>query len=99
MNHSACLLALAQFAPVSSAKDKKKDPEEIGSRDVGKGINFYSLEREIALGKQLAQEVERQAKIVEDPVIGEYVNRVARTWSATPTRKFLSPSRLSIPRK
>jgi len=58
--------------------DKKKDPDEIGNRDVGKGVNFYSLEREIALGKQLAQEVERQAKIIEDPVIAEYVNRVGQ---------------------
>jgi predicted Zn-dependent protease len=60
------------------AKDKKKDPEEIGNRDVGKGVNFYSIEKEIALGKQLAQEVERQAKIVDDPVIAEYVNRVGQ---------------------
>ncbi|HUI82308.1 MAG TPA: M48 family metallopeptidase [Bryobacteraceae bacterium] len=61
-----------------SASDKKDDPEEIGNRDVGKGVNFYSLEKEIALGKQLAQEVERQAKIVDDPVIAEYVNRVGQ---------------------
>jgi predicted Zn-dependent protease len=60
------------------AKDKKKDPEEIGNRDVGKGVNFYSLEKEIALGKQLAQEVERQAKIIDDPIIAEYVNRVGQ---------------------
>ena len=60
------------------AGDKKKDPEEIGNRDVGKGVNFYSLEKEIALGKQLAQEVERQAKIIDDPVIAEYVNRVGQ---------------------
>ena len=59
-------------------KDKKKDPEEIGDRDVGKGVNFYSLEKEIALGKQMAQEVERQAKIIADPVIAEYVNRVGQ---------------------
>jgi beta-barrel assembly-enhancing protease len=59
-------------------KNKKKDPEEIGNRDVGKGVNFYSLEKEIGLGKQLAQEVERQAKIVDDPVIAEYVNRVGQ---------------------
>ena len=59
-------------------KDKKKDPDEIGNRDVGKGVNFYSLEKEIALGKQLAQEVERQAKIIDDPIIAEYVNRVGQ---------------------
>jgi predicted Zn-dependent protease len=59
-------------------KDKKKDPDEIGNRDVGKGVNFYSIEKEIALGKQVAQEIERQAKIVDDPVIAEYVNRVGQ---------------------
>ena len=57
---------------------RKRDPEEIGNRDVGKGVNFYSLEKEIALGKQLAQEVERQAKIIDDPIIAEYVNRVGQ---------------------
>jgi beta-barrel assembly-enhancing protease len=58
--------------------DPKKDPDAIGNRDVGSGINFYSLEKEIALGKGLAQEVERQAKIIDDPVIAEYVNRVGQ---------------------
>jgi len=57
---------------------KKKDPDEIGNRDVGKGMNFYSIEKEIGLGKQMAQEVERQAKIVDDPVIAEYVNRIGQ---------------------
>src|SRR3989441_12958862 len=73
-------LALAVLVTLSSAvaKDKKKDPDEIGNRDVGKGVNFYSIEKEIALGKQLAQEVERQAKIVDDPVISEYVNRIGQ---------------------
>ena len=60
------------------ADDKKKDPDAIGDRDVGKGVNFYSLEKEIGLGKQLAQEVERAAKIIDDPVIAEYVNRVGQ---------------------
>jgi predicted Zn-dependent protease len=60
------------------AADKKKDPDEIGNRDVGKGVNFYSIEKEIALGKGLAQEVERQAKIIDDPVIAEYVNRLGQ---------------------
>ncbi|MDQ6666504.1 MAG: M48 family metallopeptidase [Acidobacteriota bacterium] len=72
------LVAPITFAPAAFAKDKRKDPEEIGNRDVGKGVNFYSLEKEIALGKQLAQEVERQAKIVDDPIVAEYVNRVGQ---------------------
>jgi len=62
----------------SWAKDSKRDPDEIGNRDVGKGVNFYSLEKEIAMGKQMAQEVERQAKIIDDPVIAEYINRVGQ---------------------
>jgi predicted Zn-dependent protease len=73
----ASQLALVTSAP-AFADDKKKDPDEIGNRDVGKGINFYSIEKEIALGKQMAQEVERQAKIVDDPIIAEYVNRVGQ---------------------
>jgi len=73
------LAALSLLAPgVFAGDDKKKDPEEIGNRDVGKGVNFFSPEREIALGKQLAQEVERQAKIIDDPVIAEYVSRVGQ---------------------
>src|SRR5271157_4773669 len=70
-----CLLSVGAFG---QDKKKKNDPEAIGDRDVGSGINFYSLEKEIALGKNLAQEVERQAKIVDDPVVAEYVNRVGQ---------------------
>jgi len=72
------LAALSLVATGAFAGDKKKNPEEIGNRDVGKGVNFYSLEKEIGLGKQLAQEVERQAKIIDDPVIAEYVSRVGQ---------------------
>src|ERR1043165_3503756 len=72
------VLAALSLATGGFAGDKKKNPEEIGNRDVGKGVNFYSLEREIGLGKQLAQEVERQAKIIDDPIIAEYVNRVGQ---------------------
>ncbi|HXS93208.1 MAG TPA: M48 family metallopeptidase [Candidatus Limnocylindrales bacterium] len=66
-----------------SAKKEKKlapkdDPDAIGNRQVGQGVNFYSLEKEIALGKGLAQEVERQAKVIDDPVVAEYVNRLGQ---------------------
>jgi beta-barrel assembly-enhancing protease len=59
-------------------KNSKEDVEAIGNRGVGKGVNFYSLEREIALGKGLAQEVERSSKMIDDPVVTEYVNRVGQ---------------------
>ena len=66
------------LAPGTLASNKEKDPDQIGNRDVGKGVDFYSIPREIALGKQLAQEVERQAKIVDDPIVSEYVNRLGQ---------------------
>lgn len=77
---AAMLLAIALAMPMGAfAQGKKKnDPDEIGNRDVDKGVNFYSLEKEIAIGKQLATEIERQAKIVDDPIISEYVNRVGQ---------------------
>src|SRR6266849_1503230 len=59
-------------------KNSKEDVEAIGNRGVGKGVNFYSLEKEIALGKGLAQEVERSSKLIDDPIITEYVNRVGQ---------------------
>ena len=52
--------------------------DAIGNRGVGKGVNFYSVEREIALGKGLAQQVERSSRVVDDPVMAEYVNRVGQ---------------------
>ena len=56
----------------------KNDVDAIGNRNVGKGLDFYSIEREIALGKQLAQQVDKSAKFIDDPVINEYVNRVGQ---------------------
>lgn len=58
--------------------DKEKDPDAIGDRNVSGKVNFYSLEKEIALGKGLAQQVERQSKIINDPVVAEYVNRIGQ---------------------
>lgn len=80
------LVALTLALPVQAAdkqkKNKhegsKKDPDAIGEREVGGGMNFYSLEKEIALGKSMAQQVERSARIIDDPIIAEYVNRVGQ---------------------
>jgi predicted Zn-dependent protease len=59
-------------------KNTKEDVDAVGNRSVGKGINFYSIEREIGLGKSLAQEVERSSKLIDDPIVTEYVNRVGQ---------------------
>jgi predicted Zn-dependent protease len=56
----------------------EQDVNSIGNRGVGKGINLFSLEKEIAVGKQVAQEVERTSKLINDPIVTEYVNRVGQ---------------------
>lgn len=56
----------------------KYDVSQIGRRDVGTGLDFYSLDREIALGRQLSQEVEMSARLVSDPVVNEYINRIGQ---------------------
>ncbi len=78
----AILLLAFAAGPASASGQKKKknsDVENIGNRNINKGnINFMSIEKEIAIGRQLAAEVERQVKMADDPVISEYVNRVGQ---------------------
>jgi predicted Zn-dependent protease len=60
-------------------KPKNADVDNIGTRDINKGsINFYSLDKEIAMGRQLAAEIERQVKLIDDTTINEYVNRIGQ---------------------
>jgi beta-barrel assembly-enhancing protease len=73
----AGMVLLAASLAVALADDKKDDPSQIGNRNVT-GFNCYSLEKEIAMGKQLAGEVQRQAKLMDDPIVAEYVNRVGQ---------------------
>jgi predicted Zn-dependent protease len=76
---TAVLLAALLFAPAGSAKEKcRKGLDEIGNDDPGRGLNFYSLEQEIALGRQMAGEVELNARLLDDQMVGEYVNRVGQ---------------------
>ena len=58
-----------------------EDPSQIGKRQINSGIIAKmsgSTEKEVRLGRELAAEVDRQAKFVDDPVITEYVNRVGQ---------------------
>lgn len=56
----------------------KYDLTKIGDRGVGAGLNFYSLEKEQALGRQLASEVEQQSKLLKDRIVEEYINRIGQ---------------------
>ncbi|MFN2455306.1 MAG: M48 family metallopeptidase [Pyrinomonadaceae bacterium] len=58
-----------------------EDPTQIGKRNINKGIiarHSGSTEKEVAVGRQLASEVDREAKLIDDPAVTEYVNRVGQ---------------------
>lgn len=74
----ALLLAIGLLPAADKKADKEKDPNEIGGRNVAAGLNLYSLDREIALGKQLSIEIHKQARIVDDPIVSEYLNRLGQ---------------------
>jgi len=78
----------SQQAPSSMGADPEKvkhgggknDVDAVGNRDIGgHGMgNWYSIEKEIAFGKQYAQQVEASVKLIQDPVVNEYVNRIGQ---------------------
>ena len=59
---------------------KEDDVDAIGNRKIGgRGLgNWYSLETEVRMGKQYAMQVESSVKLVQDPVVTEYVNRIGQ---------------------
>lgn len=59
--------------------DLKYDLTRIGDRNVGGGLDFYSLDREIAMGRELAQQIEASSRVVRDPAINEYINRIGQS--------------------
>ena len=59
-------------------KPQKYDITRIGDRGIGKGINFYSLHQEQELGRELSQELEAGAKMITDPVVIAYIQRVGQ---------------------
>jgi predicted Zn-dependent protease len=65
-------------ADYSGWREKWANVDAIGERNPCAGLNFYSLEKQIAIGKQVAQQVERSSRLVDDPVVVDYVNRVGQ---------------------
>ena len=72
-------------APVPEPKFEhdggRSDVDAIGNRHVGcdRGMgNWYSIEKQMAMGKQYAMQVESTSKLITDPVITEYVNRIGQ---------------------
>jgi predicted Zn-dependent protease len=72
----------SQAAPGTEDKTKKSakyDVDRIGQRGIGKGVNFYSLQKERALGEAMAAAIDRRTKFVADPDLNDYVNRLGQT--------------------
>ena len=72
-------LALVPAGWADGSKKKNSDIQNIGSRDINRhDINFISLDKEIELGREFAKQVEQDSRLITDPVINEYVNRVGQ---------------------
>jgi predicted Zn-dependent protease len=59
----------------------KTDVDAVGNRNVGcgRGVgNWYTVEGQVSRGRVYAQQIESQIKLVNDPVITEYVNRIGQ---------------------
>jgi len=59
----------------------KTDVDAVGNRNVGcgRGVgNWYTVEGQVARGRVYAQQIESQVKLVNDPVVTEYVNRIGQ---------------------
>jgi hypothetical protein len=73
---------VVQEPPDSKVKHDggEDDVDAIGNRKVGgRGLgDWYSLETEIKMGKQYSMQVEQSVKLVQDPVVNEYVNRIGQ---------------------
>ena len=74
----AAVEAARHVTTAAKSLPAKYDINKIGDRGIGNGLDFYSLARERALGQQLSAQVMSQARIVNDPVIADYVNRVTQ---------------------
>jgi predicted Zn-dependent protease len=58
-----------------------RDIDAIGTRKIGcnRGFgNWYSLEGQIAMGKDYSKQVESTSRLITDPIITEYINRIGQ---------------------
>jgi predicted Zn-dependent protease len=70
--------ALTQTPEQPAKGSGKYDVNHIGARGIGNGLNLYSLEREMALGRSLAEEVELQSRLITDPAVNDFINQLAQ---------------------
>jgi beta-barrel assembly-enhancing protease len=75
---SASTIPPAPAPDVKAPKSDKYDVDRIGQRNVSRGLNVYSLERERAMGQAMAAVVDRGTTFITDPEVTGYVTRLAQ---------------------
>jgi predicted Zn-dependent protease len=76
------LLALLLFCATLSAQQPSPNPTPIGVISPGRGVNFYSIEKEKALGAQLAAEYRRQTREIDAPSVNAYLDELGQRLAA-----------------
>ena len=56
----------------------KNDVSRIGTRDIGKGLNFYNADAESRFGREAAAEVEKNARLIDDPALNRYLEQLCQ---------------------
>jgi predicted Zn-dependent protease len=51
-------------------------------QSIGRGVNFYSIEKEAALGAEMAQDVRRSTTAIDSAKVQDYVERLGRQLAA-----------------
>jgi len=77
------LILVLLFPLQALAGRKHEDVEDIGNRKINGKVafffpNFVSLEKEIQMGAEYSQSFEQTARLVEDPVVTDYINRLGQ---------------------
>jgi predicted Zn-dependent protease len=68
------------ISPLFKKQSAKDDLNAIGTRNIGGGAagDWYSLESEIRMGREYAGIVDSQVKLLDDPIVTEFINRLGQ---------------------
>ena len=94
---SPAAIAPEANAPKETHDKGKNDIDDIGNRKIGStgksAGDWYSIDTDIKMGKQYAMMVEQSARMIQDPVVVEYVNRIGQNLVRNSDGRCRSPSR------
>lgn len=81
MDQPAAAVAPPQHDTATTPKQPptgKYDVSRIGERHVDRGLNMYSVEQEQAMGRRMADAVERHCRLVQDPLVNQYIRELGQ---------------------